>query len=243
MIFSVHIPKTAGTSFRNALKERYGEKLACFYGANDPATHPLLRVRRNALASRIPALEDAGVEVLHGHYPLSLVKSAIIDPSRQVITWVRDPIDRVVSHYSFIKERPTKWAFDQEIKSGQLSLLAFAKKRPIRNIATRYLSGFSPDELAFVGVSERFELGLALLFGDEAPHLSRRYNAIDERVPVTPKELARLHSLNVADVQLYAEATRLMIDRVTAAKGIVMPPRPVLAGTGVVRRLIRKAAL
>ena len=60
MIFSVHIPKTAGTSFRNALKERYGDRLALYYGANDPATHPLLRVSRNALAGRVPTLEQAG---------------------------------------------------------------------------------------------------------------------------------------------------------------------------------------
>jgi len=242
MIFSIHIPKTAGTSFRNALKELYGERLALFYGENDPATHPLLRVPRAELASRLPALADEGVEVLHGHYHLSLVESAIVDPRRQLWTWLRDPVERVISHYSFIKERPTKWAFDKEIKAGQLSLTRFARKRRIRNIHSTFLAGVELKDFAFVGVTERFELGLALLFGADAPQLSRRYNAINERVDVTPREIAKLHALNRADVNLYAEGLRLMIDRVADAQAVETPERPKTAGTGIVRRLIRKAS-
>ena len=243
MIFSVHIPKTAGTSFRNALKERYGDRLALYYGANDPATHPLLRVSRNALAGRVPTLEQAGIEVLHGHYTIGTVRNAISDPSRQVITWLRDPVDRLISHYSFIKERPTKWAFDSEIKSGELSLVAFARKRRIRNMAARYLSGVPLEDLAFVGVTERFELGLAMLFGEEAPVLSRRYNAVSELVDVSPRARQKLYALNVADIRLYGEGCRLMLDRVASSKAVVMPPKPEIAGTGVVRRLIRRAQI
>ncbi|MFC7052454.1 sulfotransferase family 2 domain-containing protein [Hansschlegelia quercus] len=243
MIFSVHIPKTAGTSFRNALKERYGDRLALYYGPNDPATHPLLKVSRRALADQVPALESAGIEVLHGHYTLDTVKDAVDDPSRQVITWLRDPIDRLVSHYSFIKERPTKWAFDKEIKSGALPLVSFARKRRIRNMATRYLGGYALEDLAFVGVTERFELGLAMLFGEEAPVLSRRYNAVSELVDVSPRTRQKLYALNIADIRLYGEACRLMMDRVAASKAVIMPPRPEIAGTGVVRRLIRRAQI
>jgi hypothetical protein len=241
MIFSVHIPKTAGTSFRNALKERYGDRLALYYGPNDPATHPLLRVSRRALVDRVPVLEKAGISVLHGHYTLDVVRDAVADPSRQVITWLRDPIDRLVSHYSFIKERPTKWAFDTEIKAGALPLAAFARKRRFRNIATRYLAGVALEDLAFVGVTERFELGLAMLFGEEAPMLTRRYNAVSDLVDVSPRVRRRLYALNVADIRLYGEACRLMLDRLAASKAVIMPPKPEIAGTGVVRRLIRRA--
>lgn len=242
MIFSVHIPKTAGTSFRNALKERYGDRLALFYGKDDPATHPLLKVARRDLGSRVTALQDAGIEVLHGHYTLDVVAAQITDPSSEIITWLRDPIDRVVSHYSFIKERRTNWDYDKEIKTGAVTIAQFAEKPSVRNIAERYLAGVALDQLAFVGITERFELGLALLFGEAAPHLRRRYNAIDERVAITEAERAQLCALNAADLALYAEAARLMIDRAAASNGVVAPPRPKAAGAGLVRRIMRRIA-
>jgi hypothetical protein len=242
MIFSVHIPTTAGTSFRNALKSRYGDRLALYYGARDKATHPLLRVPRQDLASRIPLLEEHGIEVLHGHYYLRLVKDAVDDPSTQIWTWLRDPLERVWSHYSFIKERKTKWSFDKEIKAGQLSLIEFAKKKRIRNMYAEYLHGFELKDLAFVGVSERFELGLAMLFGDGAPKLPRRYNAVHKRVALDARTRAQLRAVTRRDEDLYVEALRMTIDRLASLNAIETHERPAAAGTDIVRRLIRKVS-
>ena len=242
MIFSIHIPKTAGTSFRNALKARYGDRLALFYGRNDPATHPLLRVARGSLASCVPQLEENGIEVLHGHYHLKLVQSAVADPSRQLWTWLRDPVERVISHYSYIRERQTKWSFDKQIKSGELTMLHFAQMARWRNLQTQYLTGVPLADFAFVGVTERFELGLGLLFGEAAPQLPRRYNATDDKAEADELLRARLHVYNARDAWLYAEALRVVIDRVAATRAVVAPSRPAAAGTSLVRRVLRKVS-
>lgn len=239
MIYSLHIPKTAGTSFRNALSELYGDRLALFYGPRDPATHPLLRVRRTDLASRIRALQDEGVEVLHGHFHVRHVESAIVDPSRQLWTWLRDPIERVVSQYSFMKERPTGWSHDASVKSGELSLAGYARRKRIRNLQSAFVAGVDIKDFAFVGVTEHFELGLSMLFGAEAPTLGRRHNATVRPVEVTPLTRARLHAYNHADIELYAAALRLVIDRLAVMNGVERPARPAVTARGLVRRLIR----
>ncbi|GLK81869.1 hypothetical protein [Methylopila turkensis] len=241
MIFSIHIPKTAGTSFRNALQARYGDRLALYYGPNDPATHPLLRrASRKSLAAHVPRLEDHGIEVLHGHYVLPLVETAVTDPSKQLWTWLRDPVERIISHYSYIRERPTKWSFDEEIKAGELSLLKFSAMRRFRNLHSQYLRGIDIEEFGFVGLSERFELGLGMLFGEDAPQLPRRYNATDDKLEADEATRDRIHALNLDDYKLYGRAARTLIDRVAASRDIVTPARPDKAGASLVKRLIRK---
>jgi hypothetical protein len=241
MIYSIHIPKTAGTSFRKALEERYGDRLALYYGPTDPKTHDLLRVRRSELAARIPVLEQHGIEVLHGHYYLHAVRSHVTDPT-QVWTWLRDPIERTLSHYAFYQERPQDRSLAEQVREGGLSLEAFAQEAKIRNLQSRYLQGFDLKDLGFVGATERFELGLALLFGGEAPQLKRRYNATAKRGRSDVATRLRLAAINARDMELYAEGLRLLVDRVAGAAAIKAPERPKAAGTSFVKRLIQRVA-
>lgn len=243
MIFSVHIPKTAGTSFARALEARFPEKVAFYYGPKDPKTTEGLRVDREELAGAAADLAHRGFEVLHGHYPLRFVAPLMADPSRQVWTWLRDPVDRTLSQYDFYKERPLELArFADKVKSGQLTVESFARKSKIRDLQSRYLDGFALSDLAFVGIVEQFELGLALLFGDDAPTLKRRYNATETRSPAERDQRDQLATFNARDMQLYAEGLRLFVDRLAVAAGLEAPDRPGAAGPGFVKRLIRKVA-
>lgn len=243
MIFSVHIPKTAGTSFRMALEERYGEKLALYYGVQDPKTTGSLRVPLGQLAARVEALQAEGVEVLHGHFTVTSVKPLITDPSRQLWTWLRDPVERTVSQFDFYRERKLDLAkLAGKVKSGEILLKDFVRLRSVRDIQSHYLRGVDLSEFGFVGITERFELGLALLFGAEAPQLKRRYNATDERSQTRAPMRAHLLRANAQDMALYAEGLRLFVDRLAAASDIEAPKRPTVAGSGLIKRLARKVA-
>lgn len=242
MIFSIHIPKTAGTSFRNALAERYGPALALYYGAKDRKTHPLLRVPRKAIVSRLPLLEAEGVAVLHGHYAARFVEAAIDDPAKQVWTWLRDPVERVLSHHAFYAERPVEARLGSEVRDGGLPLLDFAARGVMRDVQRSYLGDLSPGDLAFVGVTERFELGLAMLFGDEAPRLTRRFNATAERAEADRTVRDAIAALNARDVELYAEALRSVVDRLSEAARIEIPERPESAAPGLLKRLFGRVA-
>lgn len=239
MIFSIHIPKTAGTSFRKALEERYGDRLAFYYGRNDPKTDPSLAgVTRRDLASRLPLLEARGVEVLHGHYRFKDVRSAVTAPDRQLWTWLRDPVERVASHYYFYRERPVTASLGDDVRTGGLSLERFAEAHKMRNMQTRYLMGADITQFAFVGLTERFELGLAMLFGDDAPRLPMRYNATGRKDDVADDMRGRLAGLNARDAALYAEGARLVEKRLAALGDIDVAEPPKAAGRGVLARLL-----
>lgn len=246
MIYSIHIPKTAGTSFRRALEQRYGSRLALYYGPQDPKTTPLLKAATSRdLAARVAELPDRGFEVLHGHYQLKAVLPLIQDPSRQVWTWLRDPVDRVMSQYDFFKERALELdPLAKKVKSGEVEFGKFERVRGVREVQTRYLAGGSISEFAFVGITERFELGLELLFGADAPRLPMRYNATLEKREVTYEDRARIAALNSRDMMLYAEALQLFMDRALGAVGApeaAAPPAPAPAPRSLIKRLIGKA--
>ena len=243
MIFSVHIPKTAGTSFRRALEERYGPRLALYYGVQDPKTTEGLRVPRGELAGAVARLRDRGFEALHGHFMLRDVKPLVADPAAQVWTWLRDPVERTLSQYDFYKERPLElMKLAKAVKQGGVGAPAFARIKTVRNMQTNYLRGMALSDMAFVGLVEQFELGLALLFGSDAPELKRRYNATDVRSNVGAGQRKKIAVANVNDMQLYQDGLRLFVDRIAAAAAIAAPDRPTAAGTGAVTKLIRRAS-
>ena len=95
-LVSVHLPKTAGTSFAEALQRVHGDGLRL-----DNADRPLAHARgerrlsalRQACAMAGQVLPDACV---HGHFlPL---KYALARRTRFCV-WLRDPVQRVVSRY------------------------------------------------------------------------------------------------------------------------------------------------
>lgn len=235
MIYSIHIPKTAGTSFRFALAERYGSRLAMYYGKKDPKTTEGLRVGRADLAKAAADLPERGFEILHGHFGSADVETLVDTPS-QIWTWLRDPVERTISQYEFYRQRPLELkALAQRVKSGETTFAAFLKAREVREIQSRYLRGLDLAQLGFVGISEHFELGLAMLFGEDAPRLKMRYNATEREMPMTPDGRTAIARANIRDMQLYAEALRLFVGRVAEANGVAVAGET----PGLVKRLIR----
>jgi len=86
-LISIHIPKTAGTSFRNTLQEEYGANnvKACYKGVGANLTK-----------------ENIGnIKCLHGHITPEMFIARF--PEAKVITWVRDPLERIKSYYYYNK--------------------------------------------------------------------------------------------------------------------------------------------
>lgn len=235
MIFSIHIPKTAGTSFRYALDARYGRRVAYYYGKLDPKTTEGLRVSREELAEAAASLSSRGFDVLHGHYMAVDVEPLVTSPS-EIWTWLRDPVERTISQWEFYRQRPLELKpLARRVKEGRTTLAGFLETRDVADLQTRYLKGLDLSTLGFVGVSEHFELGLTLLFGEDAPTLKLRYNATERETPMTRSQRHSIARANIRDMQLYAEALRLFVGRVADANGVSIAGQT----PGLVKRLIR----
>lgn len=108
-----HIPKTAGMSMHELLKKQFAEdeiRECFFHGSVEVAS--------------LPQIEKDKLKLLRGHVPYGLHKHF---PNRRCryITMMREPVNRVVSLYYYIKERPSH-EFYNNMKD--LNLIEFCEK-------------------------------------------------------------------------------------------------------------------
>ncbi|MEJ1974432.1 MAG: sulfotransferase family 2 domain-containing protein [Lacunisphaera sp.] len=211
MILSVHIPKTAGVSVRNILKEHYGPGFILHYWQITDAWGRVI--------DKVPA-EATCV----GHYQADLL--AHVFPAATLMTWVRDPVERVVSSY-YHRLRDPDWQHPVcvELHQNRLSLADYSALPLVQNEMTRFFGSKKPEDFAFIGVVEDFEESLAAMkrfLGIPEARLRRdnvnpgkqtEYYAFDPRVR---REIERN---NASDLTLYEKCLKLWREKVPALTG------------------------
>lgn len=198
-IVFVHIPKTAGTSLRHALRQARPDLMHLYdYGAAEPLTSPIVRDLRygqpssiNHLRKHLPANKSV---LLMGHFEASVYSDIFAADS--FVTFVRQPVQRVISDY---KHHVRHYGYSR-------SLIEFARDPAQRNKQSSYLSGMDVDTLGFIGISEDFAtevqrlseftgISLAPPLINEAPK--------EQSVEITPDVEEEILSLNESDWVLY----------------------------------------
>jgi hypothetical protein len=210
-LLSMHIPKTAGLAFREILYRQYGPTrvLAINQGA--------LRRKGQALPPHYRKRHRA----IHGHLPYTYLEP-LHGPETKVITWLRDPVDRVVSnyYYNITHELPKRQR--ENPKHEGMSLEEFVERPKRQNVMSRFLKGIALEELDFFGFQEDFAAGLEQLARQMGWVLTdqdrtRRVNdnrKVKAKYPTpSPEVLRRIRQLNQADIELYERAQRLWRER------------------------------
>lgn len=165
----VHIPKTAGTSFVQAITQRFGaHNVLLQYGHRPPPANWWDGVQAQArLAVRRYIWPHRYVV---GHMPVTAFLDKQPDDTYtkrrgyRYMTFLRDPLERAISHYYYwhqINEpqNPVWLQFHTE----QWSLEQFLLDKQFRNFHMRFTRGLAIDDFDFVGVVEEFELSMKLL--------------------------------------------------------------------------------
>lgn len=212
-LISIHIPKTAGTSFRNSLCAVYGQKgvVRLDIGLVRQET----RVREELYTD---AALPPETRVLHGHFSYPLLTARFDIPTGlPVITWLRDPVERVISNYFYLARR-LREELDEErkglniLKKMQRSLREYVLYEPSQNRMSKFLEGLELGDLFFVGLVEHYDQDIRSLAGKldwaQTPvfHHNRTGN---NRPEVSAEDRALIRSLNARDVELYERALEL----------------------------------
>lgn len=208
MIIIPHIAKTGGMSFRHYLKATFGPRLYMDYPRmRDQAGSRWRRLVGQCLRQPVPW----GTRCIIGHFPAT--KYAAHFPHAHLGTWLREPVQRVVSHYHY---------FCRHQKSGRekvaglavrpMSLAEFIVQPAMQNVQAKVLRRRPLTDFAFLGITEEYDLGLRLfarIFGCSEQADLRQLNRNPERkshgYDVEPAMLAQIRECNRDDLDLYQQ--------------------------------------
>jgi hypothetical protein len=161
MLISLHLPKTAGMSFGKSLQEHFGNALLLDYKDAPIAATEYTRAKEALMASvKIADRGLAGYECIHGHFlPIKyLLLNLKIDIT--FVTWMRDPIERMLSHYHYwlrSYDPKTSASHHKKFIEENWSLERFCLGPEFRNIYSQYLWGFPLRKFDFVGIAEFYQ--------------------------------------------------------------------------------------
>jgi hypothetical protein len=219
IIIYVHIPKTAGTSLRVMLEAYAGaERLFSAYPGDDPSHAHL------GDWSDLPAAKQLGYRAALGHYSYGAFDAIIQNPQKYFITFLRNPIDRIISlykhtlvtHPAYVNSEAKLADFlndpDEDIRiqidNHQTRMVAGTPNQiPItRESFERALSNMK-DNFGFIGLTEHFAQDVANLAShiQAAPPLERVNVSIDRRTrdDFSEADLHEIRQRNFFDFQIF----------------------------------------
>ena len=145
-LISLHIPKTAGSTLLRYIRNQYTE-------------HSILEFYDDW---RDVQYANNDVQVFHGH--IHNVQSYFNEnPNAKKITWLREPMLRLISQYYYWKTLPKKiknhknLTLDEEVYNG-LSFEEYLDHSECSNIYTKHwLNDVDMEMFDFVGITEKFD--------------------------------------------------------------------------------------
>lgn len=210
-LVSVHIPKTAGTSFRNTLREVYGADKVVRLDIT--LEHEKIRLDEQEWAGpRLPKK----VAVAHGHFSPALFEKYFRETEANFITWLRHPVERVLSNYYYLVKRLEEELQEEQkglniLSKLQRSLEEYASAPLNQNRISKFLAGRQLEDFAFVGIQEHYEQDLQRLAKrlnwPNAPHF--KHNVTGKRYDVSAELRERIADYNQEDMQLYEQGLAL----------------------------------
>lgn len=161
--------------------------------------------------------------VIHGHLRVAQFDLVINREEARIITWMRDPVDRVISNYyhSMYRIRMGK-AEERKMDRIDYSLMEYASLDESRNIASFQLEGCRLEELFFIGfyetIDEDFEIlkhemlwspYLILPHAKDGSEFKADNDCTTKPDDITPAMRDEIAALNNEDIELYREAIAL----------------------------------
>ena len=213
-VLFLHIPKSGGITVRSILQDRY------------PSGRSINVLNWGALDERLRAASQSSL--ITGHFYYHQVKDLYPDFAK--ITFLRDPVERVLSEHRYAFERdhntPSK-VLKQHFLPSEGDPIETAE-----NVACRVLSRLNPLDLTipieahlqsakrvlaedfdFVGITEHLEESMQLFFyamGWKFPEWTPIHNTTDASRSAYPQSLLdEIAERNWADIELYRFANEL----------------------------------
>lgn len=101
MLISLHLPKTAGSSFKKTLDNHFQDELYLDYGDRPLQKNKIIRKCLATCMFVQNIFKKSEHDCIHGHFMPVKYKYLINNENVTFIVWMRESIDRLLSHYYF----------------------------------------------------------------------------------------------------------------------------------------------
>lgn len=209
----IHVPKTAGTSFRSAAEAFFGSSgVLRDYGPESADTSQSIKDHVYAVnnpSAIVHAVTQQGAHLVSGHFPLTKYRDVFSLSDTAAL--IRNPVAQVVSHFQHMAKH---YGYEG-------TLLDFARKPQYRNVQSQYIGMVDPALIGLVGQTEDYRSFLKILnkqWGWRLPH--RRRNVGNwlgiGRIRLSQAEHSEIERLNAVDKRLYRRVLQVFANRKTA---------------------------
>tara|TARA_R110002072_G_scaffold41085_3_gene115771 strand:- start:4500 stop:5180 length:681 start_codon:yes stop_codon:yes gene_type:complete len=211
-IIHIHIPKTAGTSLLNVLQKKYSPNEICTIKRKE-LTGNSFEKNSEIIKNNI----SMNHKILHGHFFYKEIEPIVnLHKNVKIITFLRNPVDRVISNYLFFKQRINEGKVDKnELSRKNETLMEYARLEESQNRQSKFLEGINLEKLYFSGIMETFAEDIKYLSQkldiniNGIPVLNKNKHSESSAFNISENELQELKSLNQKDLLLYQIALEI----------------------------------
>ena len=226
MIVSIHVPKTAGKSFRLRLEALYGSRLLADYtdwvGLDTPEAHAQRAEQAAKMRARLDEIA-LNYDIIYGQFIAD--KYAGLFTTVEFTTFLREPCQQAVSHYEFVLRHPElQHPWIKKFHELRPSLPELIQAMP--NFQSIFMGNVALDDFAMVGLMEQYERSVALfeaIFRRKLPPEAERANVNPNRnndgYAIDPAVRHAIETYSAADVALYRRAQEVFA-KLTARYGV-----------------------
>lgn len=157
MIVSVHIHKNGGMQFKNFLLKSFGKELCLEYGKDSTVLERFFSGGKRPE----PKFDDyKPYKIVHGHFLANRFDGF---EDIELIAFLRDPAQRLVSNYYFFKRNFYNHSpICHMIKDG-LTLEQYMDLDSSKNVQSFFLANKSIDDFKFIGILEEYEASIKIM--------------------------------------------------------------------------------
>lgn len=205
----IHIAKTAGTSFRVALEQKYSVWKDYGNKAKDTSATVQCYIydQGQTLLLKSQFITENKTWLI-GHIALHKYNDFV--SVRNVISFVRNPVEQVISHYNhFVTHHGFMGTLDE-----------FLQRNSILNFQSKSLNHLPISLVGFVGITEQYNESLDIInayYGLEIESLKINVNnkQVHTQDKLLPSSINKIIELNKKDEKLYLQAQSLFKQRKT----------------------------